>query len=241
MRAGTRDPDRRLSDRAGPTSPLRAGHTDALGADTGYTARFPHNPLSDRYETCVGREAPYSLDEFAYYVDLAGGLRQKEKKPPAGIGPNVETFDRLQRWAYRRGGGVAHRTLQSVVRRRAAARRGDRDRRDRSEPQVTAEGERDSPHREDDESRQRPLIAPVGGGEGEVTSNTVLPVVSKAFPIKGALPEMISRPRGQLCVHRANASRSSAKSVRRAFRSKRRSRKAADDNQAHARGDPSAC
>ena len=40
------------------------------------------------------------LDELAYYVDLAGGLRQKEKKPPVRIGPNVETFDRLQRWAY---------------------------------------------------------------------------------------------------------------------------------------------
>ena len=91
MRAGTREPDRRLSD--------RAGHTDALGADPGYTPRFQHNPLSDRYETCVC-EAPYLLDELAYYVDLAGGLRQKEKKPPAAIGPNVETFDRLQRWAY---------------------------------------------------------------------------------------------------------------------------------------------
>ena len=103
------------------TSPLRARHTDALGADPGYTARFQHNPLSDRYETYVGREAPYSLDELAYYVDLAGGLRQKEKKPPAGIGPNVETFDRLQRWAYV---AVAEWRigLRSVVRRRAAAR-----------------------------------------------------------------------------------------------------------------------
>ncbi len=39
-----------------------------------------------------------ALDELARYVDL--NEPALKKNPPIGIGSNVETFDRLRRWAY---------------------------------------------------------------------------------------------------------------------------------------------
>ncbi len=77
---------------------IERAYTAALGADSAYTGRFQHNPLSDAYITKIGRNAPYSLDELARYVDL--NEPSQKKKPPTGIGRNVETFDRLRRWAY---------------------------------------------------------------------------------------------------------------------------------------------
>jgi len=77
---------------------IERAYTAALGADPAYTGRFQHNPLSDAYVTKIGRDAPYSLDELARYVDLNEPTRKKS--PPIGIGRNVETFDRLRRWAY---------------------------------------------------------------------------------------------------------------------------------------------
>jgi hypothetical protein len=77
---------------------IERAYTAALGADSAYTGRFHHNPLSDVYVTKIGRDAPYSLDELACYVDL--NEPTKKKSPPIGIGRNVETFDRLRRWAY---------------------------------------------------------------------------------------------------------------------------------------------
>jgi len=77
---------------------IERAYTAALGADPAYTGRFQHNPLSDAYITKIGRDAPYSLDELARYVDLNEPARRKN--PPIGIGRNVETFDRLRRWAY---------------------------------------------------------------------------------------------------------------------------------------------
>jgi len=59
---------------------------------------FPPQSLSDAYVTKIGRDAPYSLDELARYVDL--NEPALKKNPPIGIGRNVETFDRLRRWAY---------------------------------------------------------------------------------------------------------------------------------------------
>jgi len=77
---------------------IERAYTAALGADPAYTGRFQHNPLSDAYVTKIGRNAPYSLDELARYVDL--NEPALKKNPPIGIGRNVETFDRLRRWAY---------------------------------------------------------------------------------------------------------------------------------------------
>ncbi len=77
---------------------IERAYTAALGADPAYTGRFQHNPLSDAYVTKIGRDAPYSLDELARYVDL--NEPALKKNPPIGIGRNVETFDRLRRWAY---------------------------------------------------------------------------------------------------------------------------------------------
>jgi len=77
---------------------IERAYTAALGADTAYAGRFHHNPLSCAYVTKIGREAPYSLDELARYVDLTAS--PQKKSPPTGIGRNVEIFDRLRRWAY---------------------------------------------------------------------------------------------------------------------------------------------
>jgi len=77
---------------------IERAYTAALSADPAYTGRFQHNPLSDAYVTKIGRDAPYSLDELARYVDL--NEPAQKKNPPTGIGRNVETFDRLRRWAY---------------------------------------------------------------------------------------------------------------------------------------------
>ncbi len=77
---------------------IERAYSAALGADPAYTGRFHHNPLSDAYVTKIGRDAPYSLDELARYVDLNEPSQKKD--PPIGIGRNVEVFDRLRRWAY---------------------------------------------------------------------------------------------------------------------------------------------
>jgi len=77
---------------------IERAYTAALGADTAYAGRFHHNPLSCAYVTKIGREAPYSLDELARYVDLTAP--PQKKSPPTGIGRNVEIFDRLRRCAY---------------------------------------------------------------------------------------------------------------------------------------------
>jgi len=77
---------------------IERAYTAALGADPAYTGRFQHNPLSDAYVTKIGRDAPYSLDELARYVDL--NESSQKKRPPIGIGRNVETFNQLRRWAY---------------------------------------------------------------------------------------------------------------------------------------------
>ncbi len=77
---------------------IERAYTAALRADPAYTGRFQHNPLSEAYVTKIGRDAPYSLDELARYVDL--NEPSQKKSPPTGIGRNVETFDWLRRWAY---------------------------------------------------------------------------------------------------------------------------------------------
>ncbi len=75
---------------------IERAYTAALGA--AYAGRFHHNRLSDAYVTKIGRDASYSLDELAHYLDL--NEPSQKNSPPTGIGRNVKTFDRLRRWAY---------------------------------------------------------------------------------------------------------------------------------------------
>ncbi len=82
---------------ASATAAIERAYAAALGADTAYSARFHHNPLSAAYVPKVGRDAPYSLAELAQYVDLT---TPAVKPVSLGIGRNVEVFDRLRRWAY---------------------------------------------------------------------------------------------------------------------------------------------
>jgi hypothetical protein len=71
----------------------------ALRADAGYAGLVQHNPFHPRYETLSGRDEPYSLRELAAHVELPRIAYRR----PAEIrtdGRNIETFDRLRRWAY---------------------------------------------------------------------------------------------------------------------------------------------
>ncbi len=52
------------------TAASERAYTSALSADPAYAGRFHHNPPSDAYVMKIGRDAPYSLDELARYVDL---------------------------------------------------------------------------------------------------------------------------------------------------------------------------
>jgi len=119
---------------------IERAYTAALGADTAYTGLFHHNPLSDAYVTKIGRDAPYSLDELARYVDL--NEPALKKNPPIGIGRNVETFDRLRRWAY---AAVADWRISTNEAWYGAV--ADRGRRRRREPARSSQGQRGRSHR----------------------------------------------------------------------------------------------
>lgn len=83
-------------------------YTAALHADTSYAGRFQHNPLSAEWDVREGRAEPYSLGELAQFVDLHAPPA-KAGPTSSGIGRNVETFDRLRRWAYREADAFAGR------------------------------------------------------------------------------------------------------------------------------------
>jgi hypothetical protein len=78
---------------------IERAYTRALRADAGYAGLVQHNPFHPRYETLSGRDEPYSLRELAAHVELPRIAYRR----PAEIrteGRNIETFDRLRRWAY---------------------------------------------------------------------------------------------------------------------------------------------
>ncbi len=77
---------------------IERAYTAALGRRHRLRRPLSPNPLSDRYDTKVGRDAPYSLDELARYVDL--NEPSQKKSSPTGIGRNIETLDRLRRCSY---------------------------------------------------------------------------------------------------------------------------------------------
>ena len=78
---------------------IARAYTLALHADPGYAGLVHHNPLSGRYTTIVGANAPYSLHELAEHVSLAPAPRRRAPEI-RGDGRNIETFDRLRFWAY---------------------------------------------------------------------------------------------------------------------------------------------
>jgi hypothetical protein len=78
---------------------IERAYTRALRADTGYAGLVQHNPFSPSYETCNGRDEPYSLRELAAFVELPP-LAPRRKAEIRTDGRNVETFDRLRFWAY---------------------------------------------------------------------------------------------------------------------------------------------
>jgi len=77
---------------------IERAYTRALRADAGYAGLVQHNPFHAAYETHSGRDDPYSLRELAAYVDLPPAPRRTVEI--CTDGRNVETFDRLRRWAY---------------------------------------------------------------------------------------------------------------------------------------------
>ena len=77
---------------------IERAYTRALRADAGYAGLVQHNPFSPSYETCSGRDEPYSLRELASFVELPRVSRRAVEIRRDGR--NVETFDRLRFWAY---------------------------------------------------------------------------------------------------------------------------------------------
>jgi hypothetical protein len=74
-------------------------YTRALRADAGYAGLVQHNPFHSLYETHSGRDDPYSLRELAAFVELPAFAPRRAAEIRTD-GRNVETFDRLRRWAY---------------------------------------------------------------------------------------------------------------------------------------------
>ena len=78
---------------------IERAYTRALRADAGYAGLVQHNPFSPSYETCNGRDEPYSLRELAAFVELPPPAPRRKAEIRTD-GRNVETFDRLRFWAY---------------------------------------------------------------------------------------------------------------------------------------------
>jgi hypothetical protein len=78
---------------------IERAYTRALRADVGYAGLVQHNPFHPRYETHSGRDDPYSLRELAAFVELPA-FAPRHAAEIRTDGRNIETFDRLRRWAY---------------------------------------------------------------------------------------------------------------------------------------------
>jgi len=75
--------------------------TRQLDADPGYAKLLSKNPLrSDRWAVVIVREALYTLDRLAIYVDPTA-LDRRRKVEPIALGRNCALFEDLRRWAYR--------------------------------------------------------------------------------------------------------------------------------------------
>src|SRR5450631_2302348 len=78
---------------------IERAYTRALRADVGYAGLVQHNPFHSAYETRSGRDDPYSLRELAAFVELPAFAPRRAAEIRTD-GRNIETFDRLRRWAY---------------------------------------------------------------------------------------------------------------------------------------------
>jgi hypothetical protein len=78
---------------------IERAYTRALRADAGYAGLVQHYPFAACYETHSGRDEPYSLRELAAHVELPRLVPRRDVDVRTD-GRNVETFDRLRRWAY---------------------------------------------------------------------------------------------------------------------------------------------
>jgi hypothetical protein len=78
---------------------VERAYVRALRADAGYAGLVTHNPFHAAYETHSGRDEPYSLRELAAFVKLPRIVYRRAIEIRTD-GRNVETFDRLRRWAY---------------------------------------------------------------------------------------------------------------------------------------------
>jgi hypothetical protein len=78
---------------------IERAYTRALRADVGYAGLVQHNPFHPHYETLSGRDDPYSLRELAAFVELPAFAPRRAAEIRTD-GRNIETFDRLRRWAY---------------------------------------------------------------------------------------------------------------------------------------------
>lgn len=80
---------------------IERGLLDKLtAADSGYAGYISKNPLSKHWETYIGRDSSYPLDELAQWVDLS--LPKQKKRDRTGLGRNCILFDELRYWAYAR-------------------------------------------------------------------------------------------------------------------------------------------
>ena len=80
---------------------IERGLLDKLtDADMGYAGYISKNPLSEHWDTYIGRESSYPLDELAQWVDL--NLPKQKKRDHTGLGRNCILFDELRYWAYAR-------------------------------------------------------------------------------------------------------------------------------------------
>lgn len=80
-------------------SDIEAALCYQLGADTAYNGVLAKNPLHDHWIVHQQKSRCYTLDELADSLDLKAP--KKAPKTMSGIGRNVETFDRLRKWAYK--------------------------------------------------------------------------------------------------------------------------------------------
>jgi hypothetical protein len=60
---------------------------------------FQHKPFQPLFEALNGRDEPYTLCELAAFVQLPA-FAQRRAGDIRTDGHNIETFDRLRRWAY---------------------------------------------------------------------------------------------------------------------------------------------
>jgi Replicase family/Primase C terminal 1 (PriCT-1) len=99
--------------RRGPVNLLarvEAGLNDVLAGDVAYGGRFTKNPRHTDHLTLFGPEyATYDLKELAGPLEALGALpkwststERRKKLHSSGTGRNVDLFDLVRRWSYRR-------------------------------------------------------------------------------------------------------------------------------------------